>query len=261
MRILMCPPTKYDVVYEINPWMNIKNRPDKKRALKQWQNLHDTYKKLGVKVELIDQADDQPDMVFTANAGIIRDDLFISNNHKHPERKGEEKHFKKWFRDRRYKIKNLSYHQGGEGDALFYRGKLYMGHGFRSQKPVHAEIGSILDVPHVSLNLIDPYFYDFDTAFCPIGDRGFLYYPEAFSQESKKRLEKIHGGIPMTKRQAQHFVGNTVYIHPGKALVSYLDSDLKKKLNMLDVTPIELDMSEYKKAGGGIKCLTLYIER
>ena len=255
----MCRPDYFDVVYEINPWMDVHNRPDKKKSLEQWQEVYNTYKKLGVEIELIDQAYKQPDMVFTANGGIVQGKTFISGNYRYAERKGEEKYFQKWFNDYGYTVKILHHSQGGEGDALFYRNTLYMGYGFRSDRAVHDELKELLHVPTVSLHLIDPYFYDFDTTFCPVGDRGVLYFPDAYDAEGKEIAKNIDGAIALTKEQAANFVCNSVYVD-GKILVSFLDDDLKKKLKKLDVEPILLDMSEYKKAGGGIKCLTLYLD-
>lgn len=260
MKILMCQPDYFDVVYEINPWMDVSNRPDVQKSKEQWQIVYDIYHELGVEIELIPQASDQPDMVFTANGGTVYGKTFISGNFRYAERKGEEKHFQKWFSDNGYEVKTLHSFQGGEGDALFYRDTLYMGYGFRSDKSAHEEMRELLNVPTVSLRLIDPYFYDFDTTFCPIGDRGVLYFPEAYGGESREIAASIPGAIPMTREQAEHFVANSVYIN-GKLLVSYLDDDLKTKLTRLDVEPILFDMSEFKKAGGGIKCITLYLEK
>ncbi len=260
MKIVMCRPTYFDVAYEINPWMDINNQPNHKKAYTQWHTLYEMYKKLGVEVELIDQINGLPDMVFTANGGIVKGNTFVSGNFRYKERKGEEKYFQQWFHEHGYTVKTLKHFQGGEGDALFYMGVLYMGYGFRSDKEAHKELGEILQVPICSLKLIDPYFYDFDTTFCPLGNRGVLYYPNAYDEESKRRAEHIEGAIPMTQEQAGNFIGNSVYIN-GKLLVSFLDDDLKKKLYSLDIEPILFTMSEFKKAGGGIKCLTLYLDR
>lgn len=256
----MCPPTKFDVIYEINPWMDVTNKPDKKLAQKQWESLYNLYRKLGVEVELIEQGDNLPDMVFTANGGTVYNDTFVSGNFRFKERKGEEAYFQKWFRKKGYQVITLPYNQGGEGDALFYRGTLYMGYGFRSDKKAHEEMGKLLKVPTVSLKLINPYFYDFDTTFCAVGDRAVLIYPEAYDKNDREKAMSIPGAIPMTKQQADNFIANSVYID-GKLLVGYLDEDLKNKLKKIDVQPVLLNMSEYKKAGGGIKCLTLYLER
>ncbi|MDE4996963.1 hypothetical protein NAH08_13110, partial [Francisella tularensis subsp. holarctica] len=66
--VLMCRPTAFDVVYAINTWMEVNNKPNKTLALKQWQNLYETYQNLGVKINLIEQGENVPVMVFTANA-------------------------------------------------------------------------------------------------------------------------------------------------------------------------------------------------
>jgi len=79
----MSRPDYFDVIYEINPWMDTSNKPDKKKALEQWEALYKTYLSLGVEVELINQADNQPDMVFTANGGIVKDNMFISGNYRY----------------------------------------------------------------------------------------------------------------------------------------------------------------------------------
>ncbi len=260
MKILMCRPDYFDIEYEINPWMHVENKVDRQKALVQWENLYKIYQDLGIEIELIQQVQGLPDMVFTANGGICRGRTFVSGNFRYKERKGEEAHFQKWFIDHEYEVKTLTHFQGGEGDALFYRGTLYMGYGFRSDPEVHRELADMLGVPYVSLHLVDPYFYDFDTAFCPLGERGFLYYPPAFSQDGQEHLAKTEGAIQMTKEQAEGFIGNSMYVK-GKLLVGFLDRDLERKLGKLNIEPILLDMSEFKKSGGGIKCLTLYLEQ
>jgi len=256
----MCPPTFYDIEYIINPWMNLNNQPDIQKAKEEWEHLYNTYRELGVSVEIINQIKGLPDMVFTANAGTVRNNVFISGNYRYKERKAEETYFQHWFKKKGYEVKNLKHFQGGEGDALFYKNTLYMGYGFRSDRKAHAEMKQLLNVDVVSLHLVDPYFYDFDTAFCPLGDKAILYYPPAFAPEDQKKIAKIEGAIMMTKNQAENFIGNSVYVD-GKLLVSYIDDDLKQKLASIKVDPIILNMSEYKKSGGGIKCLTLYIEK
>ena len=71
MRIVMCAPVFYGVYYEINPWMRVVNQPDIPLATKQWEDLYETFRKLGVDVELIQPQKGLPDMVFTANAGFV----------------------------------------------------------------------------------------------------------------------------------------------------------------------------------------------
>lgn len=260
MKILMCRPDYFDIEYEINPWMHMENQVNHEKALEQWNTLYKKYQELGVTIELIDQVKGLPDMVFTANGGIVKGKTFISGNFRFSERKGEEAQFQKWFQDHGYTIVKLQYFQGGEGDALFYKDILYMGWGFRSDPQSHTEVATILKVPYVSLHLIDPFFYDFDTTFFPLGTKGFMYYPMAFDEKSREVLRNTEGALEMTKEQAQGFIGNSVFVND-KLLVGYLDEDLKSKLASVGVEPILLDMSEFKKSGGGIKCCTLYLDQ
>ncbi|MBI4009366.1 amidinotransferase [Candidatus Gottesmanbacteria bacterium] len=258
-NILMCRPDYFDIEYEINPWMHKENQVNHSRAMKQWQVLYDAYKEYGVEVELIEQIKGLPDMTFTANGGIVSGNTFVVNKHRFKERAGEERYFEEWFKGRGFKTYRLKYFQGGEGDALFFRDILYMGYGFRSDRESHDEVAQILGIKTISLRLIDPYFYDFDTAFCPLGDKAVLYYPLSFDPPSRKKVMELPGAIAMTKIQAESFIGNSVLV--GDILFAgYKDSDLEEKLKPLGIGIKMFDMSEFKKSGGGIKCLTLYMD-
>ena len=92
IRILMCAPDHYDVDYVINPWMegNV-HKSSRDRAVSQWKKLHQVLKALAI-VELVTPQQGWPDMVFTANAGLILDDQAVLSRFYHPERQGEEPH-------------------------------------------------------------------------------------------------------------------------------------------------------------------------
>src|ERR1700722_15048386 len=70
-RILMCPPTYYGIEYEINPWMSRSRGSSPDKARTQWQRLHQSLVGLGVTVELMTPQPGLPDLVFTANAGLV----------------------------------------------------------------------------------------------------------------------------------------------------------------------------------------------
>ena len=80
-RILMCPPTYYGVKYSINPWMK-GEIVDQMRALDQWGDLKDAIEKWGVQVDLLQPNKNLPDMVFTANGALVRDDVAVLSNFK-----------------------------------------------------------------------------------------------------------------------------------------------------------------------------------
>lgn len=265
IRILMCAPDHYDVDYVINPWMegNV-HKSSRDRAVEQWEKLHHTLKELAT-VELVPPQKGWPDMVFTANAGLILGDQAVLSRFYHPERQGEEPHFKKWFADNGFTVHELPADLPfeGAGDALLDReGRwLWAGYGFRSELDSHPYLAEWLDIEVLSLRLIDDRFYHLDTCFCPLTGGYLLYYPGAFDSYSNHLIEKR---VPPEKRiaiaeaDAVNFACNSVNV--GQTVVMNKASDsLKLKLRDKGFTVMETPLTEFLKAGGAAKCLTLRI--
>jgi len=259
MRLLMCRPDFFSIEYEINPWMHIANQVNHGLALKQWKNLFKSYQESGATIELINPVAGLPDMVFTANGGIVYNTIFISSHQRFRQRQGEESYFQKWFADHQYTVVTLNHYQSGEGDALWYREQLYLAYGFRSELAAHREVSHILGQPVISLELVDPQYYDFDTCFCPIADQVVLYYPGAFSKTSCALIEQLPGAVALTQKEAHHLVTNSILV--GKTLFTqFINPRLRYIFKRVNIQVKCLDMSEFNKSGGGIKCLTLILE-
>ncbi|MEN8446710.1 MAG: fused N-dimethylarginine dimethylaminohydrolase/saccharopine dehydrogenase domain-containing protein, partial [Cyanobacteria bacterium J06555_13] len=261
--ILMCPPHHYDVDYVINPWMegNI-HRSSRDRAEEQWSKLHKVIKEYAT-VELVTPEKGWPDMVFTANAGLVLGDRAVLSRFFHPERQGEEPHFQKWFEDNGYTVFTLpeSLPFEGAGDALFDRagGWLWAGYGFRSELDSHPLLAQWLDVEVLSLRLVDSRFYHLDTCFCPLAEGYLMYFPAAFDDYSNRLIEMR---VPANKRiaidevDAITFACNTVNIN--RVVIMNKASDLlKQQLDKCGFTVVETPLTEFLKAGGAAKCLTL----
>src|SRR5438874_5426991 len=95
-RILMCPPDYYGIEYEINPWMSRDRGSDPARARRQWHALADILRNLGVQVDLLTPQPGLPDLVFTANAGLMFHDRFYSARFRHAERARESPVYDEW---------------------------------------------------------------------------------------------------------------------------------------------------------------------
>ena len=89
-KLLLCPPDHYGIEYEINPWMDRTKGAEPALARAQWQGLHDKLVSLGCPLELLPPQPKLPDMVFTANAGLVVGNRFICSNFRFAERRGEE---------------------------------------------------------------------------------------------------------------------------------------------------------------------------
>src|SRR5262245_6029438 len=106
-RILMCPPDHYGIEYEINPWMSRSRDSTPEKARGQWQALHDVLRGLGVSVELMTPQPSLPDLVFTANAGLVYEKRFFSSRFRHEVRARETPHFDAWFAAHGFTVETL----------------------------------------------------------------------------------------------------------------------------------------------------------
>jgi arginine dihydrolase len=260
---LMCPPTQYDVNYVINPWMegNV-NRSSLQDATLQWEQLHAALASLA-RVELVEQQAGSPDMVFTANAGLVRKGTVALSRFLHPERQGEEPHFRKWFDDSGFAVRELPHEVPfeGEGDALFEadNSRLWAGYGMRSRESSHPYLQETWGVEVISLRLIDPRFYHLDTCFCPLFGGYVLYYPEAFDAPSQAKIASHYAAekrIVVTLRDALKFACNAINV--GRTiLMNEVSVELSRRLQAEGFRVIEVPLSEFLKAGGAAKCLVL----
>ena len=257
----MCRPTHFRIAYEINPWMHVERQTVSRRAQRQWAALHRTLtQRIGATVRLLPPLAAQPDLVFTANAGLVHGRTLIRSNFRYPERQGEEPHIERWFRRRGYRVRVLPRRLQfeGEGDALWLGDRLLFGYRFRSEMRAHAAIGRLLGCEVLSLELRDPKFYHLDTCFCPLGPSSALYYPEAFDRYARRVLARyLTDPIIVSRAEALRFVCNAIPV--GDALVAPrgLTARTRHALRQRGWRLHEVHLSEFLKAGGAAKCLVL----
>jgi len=262
-HFLMCEPRFFEVCYVINPWMegNL-GKVNKELAMRQWENLYDIVSELA-SVSLIEPVAGLPDMVFTANAGLIHKKEIIVSSFRHTERQPEAKHFEKFFSSLGYRVRHLKEQTifEGAGDALFdAQGRLWFGSGIRSVSHALDEIVAALDVEACGLELTDPHWYHLDTAFCPLPQGQAIAYTKAFAGKSVATLDHAFGEdiIWVSATDARNFACNAIAI--GRNVIMHRASaELKSALKQRGFEVIEADVSEFLKAGGACKCLTLEI--
>jgi len=263
---LMCPPEYFTVVYIINPWMHGNLRKiDNAVAKQQWRSLYDILSDRAT-VRLVLPQPGSPDMVFTANAGLVKGRRFIVSRFRYPERQHEEPYFADWFMDRGYDVslmpRDVPFE--GAGDALFDRGEgcLWMAHGHRSTPAARAVLAERLGVEVVTLKLTDTRFYHLDTCFCPLEGGYAMYYPSAFDAESQAAIERripAARRIPIGAQDALEFACNAVNID-STVVVNRTTPGFVKALAAKGFEVVQTPLSEFMKAGGSAKCLTLRLD-
>ena len=258
--MLMCPPDHFNLHYSINPWMQLNSRPVRLIARRQWEILAATFRRHGQEIALLTPQPGLPDMVFV-DAGVTSGRTFIPSNFRYPERQGERRHFIDWFASRGYDVVEVeeSAKFEGHGDTVWADSDLYCGYGFRSQIEAHKRIAEILpETSVVSLELVDPRFYHLDTCFCALGNQSAMYVRRAFSKKAQRVLSERLDLIEVDEEEALRFACNAVVI--GRDVV--LPSGTGKTCEMLGsygYHPHPVDVSEFIKAGGACKCLTLQL--
>lgn len=257
-KILLCKPSYFRVEYKINPWMKI-GSVDQQIALAQWENLVKEYKSLCVSVEIIEQNQKFPDMVFATDQGVlIKGKEILLSRFRNLERSGESEYYKKWYEDHGYKIKILPdniFIEGG-GELQHWRDKLLIGFGFRTDQNSINSVEKIFNKNCIRLELVDRRFYHLDTCLIVLNDDVIFYYPPAFSPNSIYLLKSIVPNlIEIEYEEVVNFaansivLGSTVFMQEGNIRMSQQIAKLGYKV-------ITINVGEFIKAGGGAHCLT-----
>jgi len=241
--------------------MDLAKTPDKFLAATQWMNLHHHILRLGGWLEYVEHAVGWPDMVFTANAGLVRGRDFVLSKFRYKERAGEERYFKEWFKANGFRVFELTTGAfEGEGDALFAGDTLFCGYGFRSDRDAHEEVAALLNVKKlVAVKLQDPRFYHLDTCFCPLTPKLALVHPGAFNAEDLTLLERSIELIRVPPEDAVHFVCNAVVLGTNVVLPAGCPTTYSA-LGARGYTAHPVALSEFIKAGGAAKCLSLKLD-
>ena len=261
-RILMCPPDHYGIEYEINPWMNLQVNADHALAVRQWHQLCEHLRGMGATIELLEPVKGLPDLVFTANAGLIYGQQVILSKFRYRQRQGEEPWFRKWFEEHGFEVLDLpgDWSFEGAGDALFCGDTLFAGYRMRSDAAGMQAIGEMLGVRMIPVELIDSHYYHIDTCFCPLSQEEAMWYPGAFDDYGRRAIE---GAIPhlieVAQAEATHFACNAVVVD--RHVVTNTGCDqLHAQLAARGYLPVATPLSEFVKAGGSAKCLTLRLD-
>lgn len=262
-RYAMTAPTFFTVEYAINPWMDTSNPVDTALAVRQWENLVSTYRSLGHTVELVEPVDGLPDMVYAANGGLIINGpagpKAVVARFAYPERAGEAAAHAEWMTANGFDPRHTHYTNEGQGDLLVVGSTILAGFGFRTELQAHAEVAQITGLPVVSLELVDPRFYHLDTALAVLDDDTIAYYPPAFSDEARARLQALFPDATEVATADAYVLGLNVVSDGRHVVLPATAVGFARQLVDAGFEPIPVDLSELLKGGGSVKCCTLEV--
>jgi N-dimethylarginine dimethylaminohydrolase len=263
----MCPPHHFGVLYEINPWMHEEVAVEHDRASQQWLDLVGNLRLAGAEVETMDPQPQVPDLVFTANAGIVNGRQFVPSHFRHPERQGETEIDAEWFAANGFQVERLpaELDHEGAGDALPFTPEggetvLVSGYSFRSDAAAITELGKLVGCPIRAVQLVDPRLYHLDLTFCPLDDRRALCAPSGWDSYGRKVIEAL---VPeplwLEEDEALSFCANSVVVGSTIVMPS-TPPRVGRQLEAWGFTVVESPVDEFLKAGGGCRCLTLALD-
>jgi N-dimethylarginine dimethylaminohydrolase len=203
-----------------------------------------------------------PDLVFTANAGLVWRDVVFLARFRHQARQGETAVDDDWFRTQGFSTENLPepWSFEGAGDALFCGDTLYAGYIIRSDAAAMQWLAKRLSCRVIPVQLIDERYYHLDTCFCPLSATDAIYHPPAFDDYGRLAIEAhVPNLIAVDPVEAARFCCNAVVL--GRDVV--LNAGCPKlEVELVDrgYTPHSTELDEFIKAGGSAKCLTLRLD-
>lgn len=259
-------PDHFRVDYRINPFMDPAVQPDPGRAHDQWQTLVDTLRGLGATVHVVEQRPDAPDMVYAMNLGLglERPDgsgHVVLSHMRHPERRMETGTARDWFAGRGWTTSRFGRDGIGAhfeaGDAFAFGDGLVVGYGPRTEELGLKHLATELDTRVRGLRITHPGMYHLDLAFCPLDSHRALVCPDAFDPSSAgAALALVPEPLLLTEQEAlTTFAANSVVV--GRTVVMPGCPDhVRSRLEEWGFDVVVLDLSEFHKGGGSVRCLT-----
>ncbi len=241
-------------------------RVDRERAHAQWSALFDDVSRFA-SVEQVEADPGSPDMCFTANAALVEGSRAVPARFRNTERRAEEAPFARWLAADGARVTPLPDRDPfeGEGDALFQPEEplLWAGYGVRTALEAHVGLAERFGVEVASLRLVDPRFYHLDTCFTPLPGGRVVYFPAAFDARSRREIERR---VPAPRRlevddaDAMGFACNALRVDD-RLFLNTASPALQDALANWGFETRCHPVSEFLRAGGGVKCLSLQLEQ
>ena len=268
---LMCAPDHYTTSFVLNPWMDYRDADvDPGVALDQWTALKQAIERSGASVDLIGQAPESPPMVFTADCALVYGPgraLVLSNDGSRSYH--EPRLAAAWLEEHGFQAESLppAYHVDG-GNLLRLSSSAYLvglkpGSTGQAERYVATLLERVSGARTFPLALHDGRFLHLDMVVGNLAGRGLLIHWDGLHPAARRYLRAWAGDaiplIPVGEADAKHFACNCVSLSTGRVVTGPISDSLAHEIEALGVGVTRLDLSEFYKAGGGAKCLTLPI--
>jgi N-dimethylarginine dimethylaminohydrolase len=265
-RYVMVRPDHFRIDYAINPFMDTAIQPDRRRAMAQWVDLLTTIERVGGTVEVVPQRADAPDMVYAMNLGLAvvhpEGSHVVLSHMRYAERRMEALSARPWF-ERSGRTTSYVGRDGvgahlEAGDVFAWGDGLVAGYGPRTEELALKHLATDLGVRVRGVRITHPAMYHLDLAFCPLDERRAMVAPGAFDHASASALmELVPEPLVLTDDEAlTTLCANSIVVGRTVVMPAGAPERVRALLADWDFRVVEVDVSEFHKGGGSVRCLT-----
>ena len=219
--------------------------------IRQHQNYMDTLLKLGLEVIVLDALLDFPDAYFVEDVAIITPEMAVITNPGALSRRGETEFIEPTlakFRPLRY-ITPPGTLDGG--DVLAVEKHFFIGLSRRTNQEGAGQLGRFLESFDYTWSTVEVISGLHLKSFVSYVGKGILLLHQAYADRSEFLDYKKIILVKNEYAAANSLLVNDTILIPNDHL------SVRKKLEALGSTIIELDMSEARKMDGGLTCMSL----
>ena len=277
-RVLMSGAEYFNDNFAINPYMDAEIPVNTELAIAEHAAVATALEAAGITIERYPAPQGCQDGVYTANWALCRNKTAILASLPNA-RQGEQPHAKKALQNLGFEVIDAPYRFSGQGDALPCGNYLFMGSQYRTDPQMHQFVADTLGFEVISLQTIpqldatsqpqinsysgwpDSFFYDIDLALSILRDDLIAWCPEAFTEESQKKLRAVPiEKIEVSLNEAmQGFACNLV--STGETVVMSAHApQFQAAVEAKGLKTITPEIHELAKGGGYIRCTTLTLD-
>ena len=263
---LAVEPTAFRVDYVINPFMDTAVQPDAALAFRQWHTMVEVLRGLGARVDVLDQRPDAPDMVYAMNLGlgVVRPDgtrHAVLSHMRFAERRMETRSAAPWLERHGWTTSYVGRDGVGAhfeaGDAFAFGDALVVGHGPRTEELALKHLATELGVRVRGLRVTHPSMYHLDLAFCPLDQRRAMVCPAALDGPSGEALlALVPEPLVLTEGEAIGSLCANSVVVGSTVVMPACPPRVREQLEGWGFDVVLVDVSEFHKGGGSIRCLT-----
>jgi N-dimethylarginine dimethylaminohydrolase len=265
--------------YEINPYYTQKSI-DIEKAKAEHAAILDCFREASIELVKVDPPKDCQDGVYTANWALVKDGVAIMS--RLPEaRKAEEPYAKAQLE--KLGIKTLEvpgdHLFSGQGDSLICGKYLFAGRGYRSDPESQQFAAETLGLELVQVhakpqlnddgtehinpftNHADSFWYDIDLAISVIDEHTIAYCRDALDEESQQKIDALTDidKIVVDYDECTKGFANNLVSTGKHVIMSNHAPKLQAALESRGLICLTPDVTELKKGGGYIRCVSLWL--